>query len=596
MVSHARSRCGSKSFAPAKDGTVALLFALLVLPVLGAAALAVDYSRAVYVREQLQTAADSAALAARSNPAFSSDEAEATANRYFHANVGQLLGAEVQEVKVSASDDLVEVVAKVSLDTALGALLGRASEEISVRAEAVSSTEDLEVALVLDNTGSMASDMGKLRTGAKDLVATLFDSAGTSAKLKVAIVPYVGGVNIGNDPAHMAWMDTGGEARHHGEPLEWMYVGYEPGCSYPSGNGGGGTGPGVGVHGSLWDRLPAFADAVRQLLGLTPAHAASAADVSPPFVFAPDCWIETPGRLNNFDFFAAIPNSQWKGCVEARAEPYDVTDDAPDGMRPDTLFVPWFWPDEMDNGPRLAAGYTIAMANDYLPDRLDLRDAAAPSFSDGWVGWGQANILKYNGADGAIDEVAPDTSGPNKACPDPILPLTGNRSDIEGKIDGLMHWNGSGTNVAEGLAWGWRVLSPGAPFTQGTDYGKATKVIVLMTDGVNNVDPNPEFSHLSEYSAYGYLQQWSTNRIADKTYAGFKEYADGRLELACANAKAEGIQIYTVAFGITDPDTLRTLEACATAPPYAYTASTSDDLIVAFRKVAQKLSMLRLSK
>jgi len=117
-----------------------------------------------------------------------------------------------------------------------------------------------------------------------------------------------------------------------------------------------------------------------------------------------------------------------------------------------------------------------------------------------------------------------------------------------------------------------------------------------MTDGVNNVDPAPDFGMLSEFSAYGYLQQWGWNRIADKTYAGFKNYADSRLSLVCQNAKAEGITIYTVAFGITDETTLGILEECATAPPYAYTASTAADLVTAFKNVASALSQLRLSK
>ena len=36
----------------------------------------------------------------------------------------------------------------------------------------------------------------------------------------------------------------------------------------------------------------------------------------------------------------------WKGCVEARPTPYNISDDAPDADTPDTLFVPYFAPDE----------------------------------------------------------------------------------------------------------------------------------------------------------------------------------------------------------------------------------------------------------
>jgi hypothetical protein len=412
------------------------------------------------------------------------------------------------------------------------------------------------------------------------------------------VVPYVGGVNIGADQADMNWMDQGANSRHHGEMLEGLHFGYEPGCvAPPAGGGGAPPNPGGGVTGSIWDQLPSFATVMRTVAGVSPAEAAMAGDVPMPFGFAPDCWITSPTVVNVFDLFAAVPNTAWKGCVEARAEPYDVTDDPPQVGNPDTLFNPWFWPDETDHAALAAEGATWRTANDYLPDRQDLRNAIAPKFNDMWSGFGQNNVLKYNGTNGVIDEMGPDTSGPNKACPDALLPLTDKVEDITAKIDSLTHWNGSGTNSAEGLAWGWRVLSPAEPFTEGEDYGKASKVVVLMTDGINNVDPaSPEFGPLSEYSAYGYLQQWNHNRVADKTYAGFKAYADGRLAQVCSNAKAAGVQIYTVAFGVTDGATLDLLRDCATAPPYAYTASTSNDLIAAFQKVAGDLTKLRLSK
>ncbi len=43
------------------------------------------------------------------------------------------------------------------------------------------------------------------------------------------------------------------------------------------------------------------------------------------------------------------------------------------------------------------------------------------------------------------------------------------------------------TSIGEGAAWGWRTLSPGAPFTEGRPYGaeENQKVLVLMTDGQN---------------------------------------------------------------------------------------------------------------
>ncbi len=579
-------------FMADERGAIAIIFGFIVVSLLGISALAIDYSRGISVQSDIQAAADAAALAARADATLSTSAIIDKAKKFYEANAKQAGMAEITGVDVKPDDTSVEVTVRAKMDTPLGSLIGTSNVDITATSKAVAATEDLELALVLDNTGSMSGNMDDLRTGAKDLVKTLFDNAGNKSKMKMSVVPYVGSVNIGSN-AKMAWMDVNADSKYHGEELEWLYFGYELGCVYAP--GGGPVDPGTGVQGSIWDGVPKFADLARKVLGVADAQAATAGDVPAPFNFSPDCWIASPSKLNHFTLLSQIPNAQWKGCVESRPEPYDVTDVEPDMSTPDSLFVPWFWPDEIDNTALAAEGVAWMSSNDYLPDRLDLRNAMAPKFDDPWIGWGQTNVLKYNGSNATIDEVAPDTSGPNRSCPDPILPLTKDQSTIESKIDGLMHWNGSGTNIPEGLAWGWRTLSPAEPFAEGEAYGKANKVIVLMTDGVNNVDPKPEFTHLSEYSAYGYLQQWGQNRIADKSFTGFKSYADSRLAQVCANAKAENIQIYTVAFGVTDPATLQLLEDCATAPPYAYTASTSSDLVAAFKQVASDLTRLRLS-
>ena len=388
----------------------------------------------------------------------------------------------------------------------------------------------------------------------------------------------------------MAWMDTQGDALHHGSTLENMTVGEQSGCN--TGGGGPNPDPGIGTQGSLWDSLPSVA----QLLGISTADAASASNVPSPYQFWSPCFMASPDHINTFSLLTSIPNTRWKGCVEARAEPFDVNDTPPSTNKPDTLFVPWFWPDEPDNAKLIADGNALRSTNDYLPDRQDLRLAAAPVFDYQYAELGYGLLYKYNNTSGNIDETAPDTLGPNKACPDPIVPLTSSTGDVTSAIDNLSFWNGSGTNVAEGLAWGWRVLSPSEPFSEGAPYGKTNKVIVLMTDGVNNVDPWPLSPLLSQYSAYGYLQQWVQSRIAPKTYVGFKQHADARLAEVCKNAKAEDIKIYTVAFGVTDAATLGTLRDCATAPPYAYSAQSSADLIAAFQQVARSLTALRLAK
>ena len=50
------------------------------------------------------------------------------------------------------------------------------------------------------------------------------------------------------------------------------------------------------------------------------------------------------------------------------------------------------------------------------------------------------------------------------------------------------------THVVLGATWGWRVLSPTAPYSEGAAYNDADtqKALILMTDGENNQGIRPD--------------------------------------------------------------------------------------------------------
>ena len=57
---------------------------------------------------------------------------------------------------------------------------------------------------------------------------------------------------------------------------------------------------------------------------------------------------KTYSGTNRFELFDKM-NVDWGGCVESRPYPYDVTEAAPTSANPDTLYVPYFAPDEPDD-------------------------------------------------------------------------------------------------------------------------------------------------------------------------------------------------------------------------------------------------------
>jgi hypothetical protein len=340
------------------------------------------------------------------------------------------------------------------------------------------------------------------------------------------------------------------------------------------------------MPGPLEPALAAFADAAAALLGVQEAHA----DAPPPFPYnwvESGCWIANPNQVNHFDLFDAIPNAEWRGCVEARPAPFDVTDEPPRRANADTLFVPYFWPDGVDWGQA---------RDNYIDDNQD----EFPGTNYRHNGWGRAlSVYKYDD-EASIDEVGPDTSGPNRSCPTPIVPLTDREGDLVSAVRGLSHWLGSGTISSEGFAWGWRVLSPGAPFTQGAPYDDSNKILVLMTDGLNWAAENPSDLLRSDYTAYNHLGLWRHWNPGGgpraRNHEQFADYFDDRLAEVCENAKDAGVEVYTVVFREPDRRTRTLLRSCATDDEHAFTADSEQELTSVFAAIAQSIAALRLTR
>jgi hypothetical protein len=131
-----------------------------------------------------------------------------------------------------------------------------------------------------------------------------------------------------------------------------------------------------------------------------------------------------------------------EGLRGSASRAYDVTDDAPTGSTANTLFVPYFWQDEVDNND----GYTSSndYIRDYDPARWPTGWATASTGVDPWVNREVAlgTILKYNGVSPAtIAESPPVTRGPNKSCPDQLLRLNNSKTTVTNKINSLSYWS-----------------------------------------------------------------------------------------------------------------------------------------------------------
>jgi len=167
------------------------------------------------------------------------------------------------------------------------------------------------------------------------------------------------------------------------------------------------------------------------------------------------------------------------------------------------------------------------------------------------------------------------------ACPyRGITPLQNTRAAIEDAVDDLNA--GGNTNIPAGLGWAWRVLKPGAPFTEAIenpDYERE-QAIVLLTDGEN-----------CGKSGDGYKRVFGS-------CDGGRDEMDERLRLLADNVKADGVIVYVIQFANEGTDLQTLLKEVASGPgaPYYHYAPTSDSLRQVFREIANHLSSLRLSK
>jgi hypothetical protein len=188
-------------------------------------------------------------------------------------------------------------------------------------------------------------------------------------------------------------------------------------------------------------------------------------------------------------------------------------------------------------------------------------------------------------------------AGPNFLCTTkPVLPLSTDKATVKAKIN-EMAAKGM-TSIGEGAAWGWRMLSPGAPFTEGRAYDadENQKVLVLMTDGQNTYTPNSTFLK-SQYGLFGFVARGQLGTTSTNS-STLTSAMDTRTLQTCTNMKAAGVIVYTVAFQIPGDEAgaLTLLQNCATDSDKYFAPNTEADLLNAFNAIGKDISMLRISQ
>lgn len=451
----------------------------------GAAGLTIDGARMFYVKDVLQKSLDSAGLAA--GHAMQIDDMENDAHEFFDANISSvdnLASSHNMTITISDDNELITLNASATIGATFMSLFGFTDITVSASTEISRETRGMELVLVMDNTGSMASG-GKIDTmkeAATNLIEVVYGDDETNTNLWVGVVPYITHVNVGN--THSGWLSSAGQ--------------------------------------TLVD--------------------------------------------------TGFPDTQWAGCVAARADGLDETDDPP-ATAP---FEPYYWQDT-DYYTTNWKGKKTYKDNNWIDD--DDGDAIT--------------INEVNNRNSAL--------GPNKGCGEKITPLVAEKTKITDAIDDMAPWSFGGTATPMGLVWGWRVLSPRwrglwtgsqPELPMAHDAPFMDKVIVVLTDGKNEFISADSALGGSDYTSYG--------RISDMGHASIydaRDDLDDRFDRVCTNIKNDDIIIYSITFGTSpDTDTRTAFENCATNTSFYFHAPTAASLEDAFETIGRQLSNLRLSK
>lgn len=477
----------SRRFSRDERGAVALIFGLTLVPMLGLAGAAVDYGRASQLRTKMAVASDAAVLAAVKATGKPLGERKTIANAAFAANLGsdpQLIGAIGTLTQIN--DWTYRFEATATYEYAFMKVLAGVGSgaELYAKSEATDGgLKKIEIALALDNTGSMAwsSKMTELKRAlcgdpncsnenpTSGFIKIMKDAARDPEQIRVALVPFDTTVRV---PLSVQNAVVGGSDI----AATFSYNG----AGYCNSN-------------------PTTANRV----SLSPSNASLPTWVR--FASRDKDTISSNRNSSNVNVgtgcgVGRVTRATWQGCLWDR----DQVDDL-----------------------------------DTKPSQVDTSD---------------------------INTLYPAVTCRSNSLAR-MMSLVDIRTNTAELVTALRGMQPSGnTNVTIGATWGVSMLTPGLPLSTAIAPDPTlTRYLILLTDGDNT----------------------------ENKRNGGQGQIDGRTQLACAHAKAQGIVVYSVRV-IEGNRTL--LRNCASSPSNYFEVSNASQLTDVFENIANRIGSIRLTQ
>lgn len=217
---------GLQRIVDERRGNVAIVFALSVMPVMMAAGAAIDFSRMSVSRSHLQNATDTVALTIAKDIERGKNQGQIV------TDINSILTAEMKTAGLSnwtvsysynGDSGVVSANTTATLPSMMLNLVNVKSLKVAAQSTATFGTDYVELALVLDNTGSMLnlSKMTSLKTAATSMVDKIAATqAGKEGRASVSVVPFTVTVNVDTANDNAAWLGARGTYQTCG----WQWV------------------------------------------------------------------------------------------------------------------------------------------------------------------------------------------------------------------------------------------------------------------------------------------------------------------------------------------------------------------------------------
>lgn len=588
-------------------GAFAIIFAVVLIAVVALAGAAVDFTSVQQGRTRAQTALDAAALALQPkiyDASATNEQIRKLAEDLLIQQVGDSsITAKVTSAVKDKANGTLNLRAMITVPTPFVSLVGVKTLTAQLQSETKRGSSDIEVALALDVTGSMAGQrIIDLKAAAKDLISIVVKDAQTPSYSKLAIVPYSNAVNAGSYADQVrgaiipaapitdaSWANTSSNisaatranpvvittSSNHGLSTgDTVYIRSVSGMSqindrvYTITRVNNTRFSLNGVNGSSYNSYSSGGTVRRCIL----ATCEVVVTTSSNHVFTEDsvARISSVGGMtnlnNNYYYTGYINNTQFR-LKNTVAVNQTYTSGGQADCTWDTC--PYNYFTNADGGKKTLTVSTCASERTSDPF-LDTAPSTYP-----------------------LGRVYPASNNP---CLTPtIVPLSSDKSSLNTAVDNLSVSGSTAGHI--GLAWGWYMISPNFSYLWPADrkpaaYGtkNLVKAVVLMTDG----DFNTTYCKgvISADATSGSGNSYDHINCNAPNGDAFAQAAS-----ICAKIKETGTLLYTVGFGVTESSSVWTaLKSCATDSSYAYLASTGSDLKQVFKAIAENLSALRLTK